>query len=664
MNYNFPLITTMLLTSLVAGPVQAEANFSLLEPGEKGFRASTDPIKINIAQSLPSHIYPYLRLELDAYDVSDVSQRERNQLIYVPTQPLEPGQHELRVIAELPDGSIEELALWAIEVRDSRAFRQARIGGQLDLEVMHRVDDNFTDNTVERTQGQGSIAMHSQHADGDWKVSSNANMTYHSNEEQTQVDDEMVLHDYLIKTNWPQTQVALGHQGFEVESLVLNECSRRGISASYQTEQQRMQFTAFGVRTEEITGFNNFTGVNDSDQLSSGMLLTAYPLVEKPERLIFTAVYLNSKGNVEGEAETNEAIEDTEGKAQAVIVDSYQLNRTLRLRGEYAISQYDFDGVNTGYEAEEDSATSLMLNYDTTRDEQRLSEHSWNIGVLQQRVGPWFYSSGYSALQADRLTTRISGYYQGPTLGMNAVVSLGNDNVDDNSNLPKIEYDTLSLNLNYTPQVDSENDNDNDTLNLFSNPSFAVSWTDNTQLQVATPSGYLDTKIDTRFNELGLSATFSGETWYWSVSYTDIREEDHTNLYTSVSDVAAFEASLSINEYFSIDPNYQYIKTREVEYATQTKTEAGGIMLNLNYPENLSNMLSYTVSRDTSTTGDSSRTAITEFSSQWQYLEVKNNKPGVSFFIRASHENSNNLTTHEEQHQAYVGINVSWPANL
>lgn len=663
----------VLLCAVAAGfptPVSAAELLSLSPVGEKGFRGASDPIEIRIGREMPAELTPYLRVEIDAIDVSDFVQRNKQMLVYRPPQPLESGQHELRVVAVLPDGAIEEAALWTVEVRASRAFRVASFNSNVSLQAMRRVSDDLNNPPPDRTQGQGAVELSSRHADNDWNVTSQASMLYNSRKELNLTGEELELSSYQLKSEWTQSSAVLGHQALTAGSLVLTDFNRRGLSASYHSEEQRFAATGFSTRTEEIVGFDHFTGVDDSRHLTSGIIVSGYPLETRPERLAVSAVYLDAEGNSQGVAEVDDISALTAGSAQAIIVDSYLDNKVWRLRGEYATTNFDFDGKNIGLEAEQDNAVSLLVGYDPARDESATeeSDSTWNVSMQHQRVGPWFYSLGNTSVVADRQTTQVTGNYQGTELGINATVSLAEDNVDDIENVPTTEISAASINLSYVPQAEPEQQQTEQDSNPLISPSYTLSFNRNSLDQIKTPGGFLGDDVNSRNQELAVGATFSAETWTWTVSQSWIKQVDKVFPNNDVdTNSTGLEWEMTFDEIFSVAPTLQRSLSNYSNLGVKSKSWLAGATFNLNYPENWKNSFAYTASRETASDGSiNSRNRVAELSLQWNYREAKENQFGVSFFTSASRRKTEDsgFGTETDEYQVFLGVNIAWPASI
>ncbi|MGD8886556.1 MAG: hypothetical protein PVF34_13105 [Gammaproteobacteria bacterium] len=663
---------SLVLCGLIAAglsPVTHGADLlTLADTGDKGFRASEDPVIIRFGQELPSDLVPYLRLEIDAIDVSDFVQRSNEEMVYTPQTPLEHGEHELRVVAVLPDGVIEEAALWKIEVRASETFRVAQVNGQVDLQVMQRIADDIEKPAPDKTQGQGAATLASRHADGNWTANSQFNMIFNSQEEQTLTGEEFDLTDYQVVTNWTQSALTLGHQNLSPNSLILNEFNRRGLSFNYRGEQQRFQAIGFSARTEQITGFRNFTGINDADHRTNGITLSAYPIPDNPQWLGVTAIYLDSRGVSEGQAQINDTTEESGGDARSILIDSYLGDRLWHLHGEVAKTSFDFDGVDAGFGAQDDDATTLSIGYDTSRRQSNEGQpdYTWGVSMVRQRVGPWFYSLGNTAVTVDRETTQLLANYQDGKFGANAVMSAGEDNVDDINTLPTTEIDTALVNLTYVPAAGGGDDASSMFKGMFKNPNFSLSWTQNKLDQVTTPTGFTGDDVNSSHDELIVMAAFSGDTWYWSLSHSMIQQDDKVNTANSAdTNTTSLESQVAVNEKFNLAPIVQVSETDYGAIDTVSRSWLAGITFNFNYPADWNYSFSYTVNREEASDDSiDNRMRLGQLTLQWQYLQPSPNKFGMSFFNTASHTTNEVGPEELDQYQVFLGVNVTLPVSL
>lgn len=644
-----------LVTSMTAA-----AAVELIKPAG-AYHTAHDPIQIRLTE-VPKAFWPYLLLELDDIDISQFISRFNDVLKYDPVEPLATGHHQLRLLAVTPDGNIEEIANWQLDVRTSAGFIESSIESNVDLQVLQRVADNFTLDTVGRTQGQGSAAIASHHATNSVRLTSSADFIYNSQRDQTLNGRKFDLNEFNLTSEWSQAAVSVGHQSVPANSLILADFNRRGVSATVGTESRSVTATAFGLRTETITGFEHGLGVGDSQHRTAGAVIRAAPLENAPEKLIVSAMYLDGRGQSEGQAEVTDDTPDTEGDASAIVLESYNIRQQLYLRGEYARTRFDFDGKNTGFGAEDDHASAVYVQFATERDQERAAASNWNLGLLRQRVGPWFHSLGNTYLPSDKELTQLNSAYASPSWQVTANAAFEQSNVEDDQAVPTIETRFVTTALTYTPQSAEPVA----TSGLFSNPTYTLGYTYGNQEQVTTPIGFVGDLTHLSNREATLSAGFAGDTWSWRLAYILSQEEDVTNLNSDRENrITSLEAYFPIGTQFSLTPVIQSTRSREVDSGTTIDGWNTGLTVNYHNLDDWSGGLTYTVSREDGNDGfTNSRVAVIELIATWVYQQSQENKPGIRLFTTASYQDTSSTDINADQYQVFIGVNVNWPVSF
>lgn len=652
----------ILSLAIASGTVSAANNLELLDIQGKDFRGSQDPVQIKINNAVVKDNWKYLHLEIDSVDVTDMTSINSGILKYVPQEKLTSGSHNVRLVAILPDGNIDELANWEVSVRASANFLESTTESNFDLNVTQRVVDNFTTNDVNETQGQGSYVFASNLATDNFRLTSNADFIYNSQTDQTQNGKEVDINEYNLTSEWSQSSVILGHQTVPVSSLVLNDFNRRGVSANYHNETNSFAATGFALRTEAITGGDDGLGISHKDKRTSGTYVRINPITESPEKLIISGVYINGMGNSEGSAELSDSLTEGEGDASTILVESYVNKKRVYLRGEYASSSFDFDGGGTGYAAESDAASSLYVQYATERNNERTKDYNWNLGFLHQKVGTWFHSLGNATLPSDKQSSQITGSYMSPQWQLNSNLSLEKNNTKNDSSVPTVETRILSANLTYTPQSDTENIQQG----MFGNPNFTLSFLHNDNKQIQTPSGFLGDTVNLANREIAIAASFSGDSWNWSLSHTFSSENDLTNVNSDFNNrMTSFDANFQVNDKFSVTPVLQITENRNIDQKITTDGTNVGLTMQYTNNENWNASVGYSNNSEKANDGFTDRqTDLYEMQTTWIYQQAKENKPGINYFARASYAGTEELAVKTDQYQVFLGVTIAWPANF
>lgn len=662
MHYILLKLVVVLMGFALSLSVQAANELALIKPKGKDYRAGSDPIEITLGDTISQEIWPNLHLEIDSIDVTEFIALANGRLQYIPQEPLSFGQHQIRLVAAMPDGNIEELANWQIETRASATFLESTIQSNLDLQITQRIDDNYSTDTVSKTQGQGSYTFASNQSTGDWRLTTNADLIYNSQRDQTQNGRKLDVNEFNLKSEWSQSTVTLGHQTLPVNSLVMTDFNRRGVSASYRTESNNAEVAGFRTRTEMITGFENGLGIGNEKKRTTGAYVRVNPVSETPEKMIVTGIYLDGRGSPEGQAEESDEATKGEGEARAIIVESYLDKKRVYVRGEYASSSFDFDGVDAGYAAEDDHASSLFVQYATERNEGRTEANNWSAGLLHQRIGQWFHSLGNAALPADKKTSQILTTFSSEQWQINANAALEENNVDNDVNIPVIETRMLTANVTYTPQSNP----DKPQSGMFSNPSYTFGFTHNNNEQTVTPVGFAGDAIKQKNYEISLLASFSGDGWNWSLSHMLSKEEDVTNVYSDTeNEVTSLEANLPVNENFTLSPVIQTSSSRDIDTGLVTDIDNAGINMQYSNNDDISIILGYTMSHEVTNDGSNdARSKLAEVTATWAQQQATHNKFGYSYFTRASRQDNDILGIKSDTYQVFLGINLTWPATF
>ncbi|VAW97810.1 hypothetical protein MNBD_GAMMA21-2901 [hydrothermal vent metagenome] len=633
----------------------------LIEPAEGVYRTSQDPVLIRL-QSLPSDLWPYLQLELGNIDVSKFVSRTDDVLRYEPQDLLAKGSHQLRLLAVTPDGNIDEVAVWQIEIRTSAGFIESSIEASVDLQVSQRVADNFESDTVGETQGQGSAVFASVNSTRNVRITSSADFIYNSQSEQTLTGREFDLNEFNLKSEWSQASVTVGHQTIAANSLVLTDFNRRGVSGSIRNEGDTFTSTAFGMRTETIAGFEEGLGIGDSQNRTAGAVINVSPISAAPEKLIVSALYLDGRGRSDGLAEEADETPNTGGSATALIVESYSYKKQAYLRGEYARTSFDFDGKNTGYAEQDDRASSIYVQFATERDQDRVQPNNWNVGLLRQRVGPWFYSLGNNYLPSDKESTQLITNYMSPSWQLNAFAAFERNNVTNDQNVPTIETRLITTALTYTPQSDTETP----VTGMFSNPTYTFGYTFNEQEQVTDPTGFAGDVTDLKNSEASVSAGFAGDSWSWRVAYIMSSEDDVTNVYSDLKNqITSIEGFFPVGSQFTLTPIIQYTRIRDVDLNLTTTGWNSGLTIGYDNQGDWSASLTYTVTQEDRDDGlIDTRTEMLDIFAQWVISPAEINKPGFSLFTSANYQDTDVMNINIDQYQVFVGINASWPVTF
>lgn len=265
-----------LLNLVTTGALAQDWQPQLLPP-ERAVRGPADSIQIELPPLAPT-VVSNLALELDEVDVTALMSTEDGRLVvFVPPQPLSYGSHQLRLIEYASDGSIIERGLWTLDIRRTRAFREATLHSAVTVNAVRRIaDDNLVDPEPPRDNLNGAAQFEGALSDEQWRATASLDLIGNSEESQMpRQQGELDLGRFLLTGEAGVVSVAAGHHAVPTESLVMQGFDRRGVSVNLRSSQGRAMLTAFSMRTEEVIGFEEGLGVGDEDNRTDGVVLVA-----------------------------------------------------------------------------------------------------------------------------------------------------------------------------------------------------------------------------------------------------------------------------------------------------------------------------------------------------------------------------------------------------
>ena len=429
-------------------PLLAGAGFELAAP-DRGWRGPRDPIRIRVAPDVPVEVLRRLALEVDGIDVTRFLRREGEYAVFTPVEPLAYGDHEVRIVEYLPDGSIAERAVWRVEVRQSRAFREMRgsVGASLDATRRVGASDDLDDGPV--MAGQGGLNLVAGVADGEWRATGRFGLGYDSSGSGSPGGRPVDLQSYEFRHEWRMLGLTVGQpRGFDT-SLLGGDVLNRGIGVGIgERTRSRVRFKAFGARGEPVTGFRRGLGVSEPRNRVSGAQLTVFPLAERPERLVVGARTYAGETPTGGEGVLGSP-DGERGRGHAVSLDSSLRDGRLRLHAELARTSWDPDGRGAVLGTFTDEAYVLGMQWRFQTGASGRTPSDWALTLSHGETGPYFRSLLDPAGEADQRATRLELAMQRGALGAALTLERVRNNVDDLPDLATSRRDGAALQVGY-----------------------------------------------------------------------------------------------------------------------------------------------------------------------------------------------------------------------
>ena len=626
----------------------AEWQAALAAPAERSWYGPRDPLVVTLTD-IPAELTEQLRLELDAFDVTDMADVQAGHIRYTPVEPLAPGEHELRLVEYTDTGDIIERGLWAFEVRHSARFRELAFSPGAEVAVQGRVSDANLSPRPDEGVVQASLRIEGAAAGDRHRLALRSNLVHDS----SLPADRTQLYELLVSGGDSAGRFALQAGQHEVEgtSLVRQDFVRRGLSGAVALGPARIG--AYVQRTDTQAGVRDPFGLNDGDRLTRGLAAQVSPWRHDPGRLVLRGEWLRSTGAEEGVAEQGDGGAPGKGPggdAWMLAADSTLFSGRLRLYGEYARSRYDHDGRDTGFGAVSDDAFQLFAQYRPVS----AGTLDWNAGVQFQQVGTFFRSLANAALPNDK--RMLSGTLQATLGGASAglVLGLERDNVNGLAAFPTIESRVAQLELAWSPQGGP----DGPLAQVFGNPGYQLSyaWIDNRQ--VADGDGFSGDPTDNASQDLYLSAGFSPGPWNWSVDYRHNRFDDDTGLLSDTrNDLVGLNLSVPVRDWLSVAPMLQVGRNRDIDTGITQRDLTAGVSLGLTL-NRLGGSLQYSHTRYRASDDSlDSRTKTLGLMLAYRLVEARERRPGLELFMNANWSDSADIGfAPPPTRQIYLGV--------
>jgi hypothetical protein len=638
---------------------------SLVTPPTGGFGPS-ETIRITLPK-LPAGTLQHLALELDDIDVTGLVSVQGNQAAVTPTQPLAWGQHQLRMVEYAADGGIVERGAWTLDVRKSTYFREAELKSNVTLNATNRVSDNHLVNPPGHAQSNGAAHVQGAVADDGWRVSGNADLLYNSQEKllprQKQQTD---LGTFLVTGNAGPLTVNAGHHAIAPDSLVMQGFNRRGASATLASPDTGASITGFELRTQDITGAQQGLGVRDSENRVSGVTATARPIGSDRDALLVSATYLSGQGpNQVGVASGGDPTA-IGGRAASLSADGSLLDKRVRLRGEYAATRFDFDGLNSGYPTQSDHAYAALAQFTPWRDKIVGGQPmAVSVGAENKRIGSFFHSPANPTGVADRQATR--GFAAFNWSGLNAQLSLGHetDNVDDLALLPRTETTQGIVSLNYTPLQKPGADGQFPSPAWYGQPTYNMTYV-NVDMGVEKAGGTLSSGALHATRNLALSASFSYPTWNWSVAHTRGQDEDLKDFGPDTENrLTQLTANLRLGDKLTLGPTAQINRiTNKSNNNLDSDTTTMGMNLGYLFTQRISANLSHNLNHQRVKDGSTDiQTRDTVGNLSWMVQPAQDMKPGITLALEGLYHDADDRVTasnNVNNYQLFLKAAVSW----
>jgi hypothetical protein len=622
--------------------------------------------------TLPDETTTPLAVELDNIDITELIVQNGNSLNYRPVEALIAGQHTLRLIALLPDGSIIEKSIWSFitqgpaeqAIQAEAWLKSASFKAETLTEFSNRLKSrNIGANAPHHTIASGSGQAYGQAHGDNWVVNAEGNYLLQSDKSLRQTSAPLDIGEYTLSAahqgQLANTQLTVGHHDTGIDSLLIAQFYRRGMSAQIASKQDRISANAFAFNAENVIGSDNISGISDQNNRLNGFSARVKPFSSDQDALTLTTMYYDGERTQEGFG-IGSVDETATGSGWGIAAEKQWLNNQLKFQSHYARSQFDLDGKQ-GLAPEDDSNAFTVLLEANPFNQTSILGQSLNltIGSQYERIDTFFQSLANQGLASDRDAVTLYSNLYWENLSIDLQLSRETNNVDDLIGLPTDELQQFTWNSSYifTPS--------NEPNHWLGSPYINFSGFTSQLDRDKTPTGYIGSDTDTRSNSYTISGGSNYETVYWTLSHTRGSFNDDTNTTNDTSnDLSSFD--------FGWQAAYDILLTGNLQYATFKDKDNGdnsydtqmglGLVTEL-IPKKLNLDLNYNLNRSAGATDLPNRHILnTELG--WTFRQATYNRPGFSLALRGSLEKTNGNATffnNETSYQLFAIFRINAP---
>lgn len=656
----------LLLGSWLALPVSAMAvplEAQLRSPEAEGFYRPREPLRLSLADDAIPGAPGQLSLELDGMDVSALVQRRDTGWIYVPVRPLAPGHHELRLMFYSEEGEVRELGYWTLEVRHSQALRSATVEGQLDLALSQRVaqsdgigGDDFG--------AQGGGYLESELSGDRWQLHSNLDLMAVDDKRLAIADRRVDLARFHVRGDFDRYHLTLGDQRLASASLIQDGFERRGISTGARLPLWDGALSVYQAAGQQQVGIEAGLGTDEEDNRLSGGQLSFWPWRGDAAQVMIAGERLSGRVSQPGYGSLDPNADPVvhEGEAWNVTMDGQFFTRQLRVRLEKAESEYDFDGVNQGFDPEKGDAWSALLILDPTPSGG--DALNWRMGLESKKMGTWYRSLANRYAPADKKLERLFFDMAKNQWTWDGSYAVEESNLTEDTNYAISETRQWTLRTAYFDYELPEGP----LLRFLGQPNYTLIASGTTLIDDYTPQGYLANDLQTR--RYGLTAAFTKTQLQWSAGYHYDTLKDGTGWQPETRTQATqLDAGWTLNAQYNFFIGWEFQHTTYPEQGVTTDRHIYSFDANAEFiPDRLHGGLSVglnqTSARDDPFFAQWDQTTYLSSHLNWRIREPDSNSAGLEFILSVTRNDYRDqlfMANSVEGYQAFVELRTTLP---
>jgi hypothetical protein len=644
-------VYSVLWAGTPAFALEADWTATLVPPAEGDAYKPSGPIAVQVPGEVGFEILVRLAFEVDAIDVTALLAFDNQTFTYRPPQALAPGAHKLRLVETAADGALVERGSWTIQVAGApaggaggeEAPSNLSVSATNSLEISQRLAELALDTPPRRGSASGGGYGDLSYDDGPWSLTASGNYLVQSQQGLAPSGNQIDLGEYNFTGRYSGedyvSQVALGHQDLGADNLIMSGFYSRGASLKLGTASESVNATAFGFRTDAITGASDFSGLSDRNNRLFGVTATAHPVPAWGQDFAVTGIYYRGKGGdlgIGGEGDDSA----TEAQGWGLVADSYWFDRKVQLKGQVARTSAKYADVLVGDEKATSNPWSALLAYAPLQGEQVGDDvMSLSFGARHEVIGTNFYSLVNSSMAADREATTLYSDFSWGGFSTNVQALHQTNNVDNLADIPTDRLTSLHITGNYYPLLDPPEDGSEHPLGQ---PYINFNLGGTKNRRVTTPSGYSGGGTDNYTRTAGIGVGSNYANWGWRFGETVTRYDDRAGISSDTdSYYTDIGANWSSGDRVQLDGGLQWglFRTRDTNADSYNLNLTMGMQAVL-IPEVLKTKLNYNLNL-LAGDGDTPDNNLASGEVEWTLLPPENNRVGVALVLQGAWEDNN-----------------------
>jgi hypothetical protein len=609
-----------------------------------------------------------LLLELDGYDVAPLAQFADGRIVIpVDSLALEPGEHHLLILRADDNGDIETLAEHTLDVYQREGVRSASRAWNVLLANNYRAADN-PDEAFEgqpRSQQNAALQWAAATDRGTWTASSAAELLFESDRNASFDGNRWQMPSLQLKAarrfEHGGVGLAFGDAEFADGSLIVNGFSRRGLRLEADAMEGRFGAQAFTLHPDPVTSLDaRVPPFSDASEVI-GAQTSLSPLKSHPRALRLFAGWIDgdSAQGGTGVFVNDDAIGDpiaVGGSAWNVGVDSFALDNALWLRGEFAQSSFDADGVGFGNGERDDDAHRLVAQLSSGGALRIPGLEQWGIGLERQRTGAAFYSVGNLLLPNDLELSQLHAAASTHGIDWRTQWLDQHTDVEGAALTPRIDSRHVLHSLGYTPQVGWP-----------VTPTLSLTYQDTRNEQLDADATLVGYDLDNRQRSVAVALETALEKFSIGFTHERVRRDDRSSplvvddfvLYEPPPDSRETLSGVNLawfpGERFSLSTQWQRSRLRE-DTGDTTDNDLWSVQLQAQIlPERLSAQLGWSESNDRQLVFELPQEALRQRGSSGN-LDLAYQMKFITFHLRSAYARFETGS----QWQALLSVEFNW----